>query len=404
MSTFDSPFDSPESRPEPKAQHLPALNHETLISPLVATQLQTIIATFHTRYPTGYVTAELLTIHQNQFVVRALIYCGHTCLASAMAASQDLERAEDRAKLRAIATVFAQHSSSQSSTSHSISQQSSFDPSHLGPSHLGPSHLGRPPELGDFSSESLSSPSVTPSHEIRSGSRSPVSSASLPQSFSPLHPPDQPSAKTGFTHSIPAPSGDGDEGGLTHSPEPLSPNHPDLNPLDSEHTTVEEPDAPPVQEGAIGDRKNEALAGKESDRPTSPQPASPSSDGSPISDVPSSSDYPSSSEKVQTPALRKSKKESKRSSKSSRPASAASTDSSPVASAMAGVSDLSDIIAKTSVELKRLGWSDAQGRDYLKQAYGKRSRQQLTDPELLDFLRYLEAQPSPYPNAQNPEA
>jgi len=56
--------------------------------------------------------------------------------------------------------------------------------------------------------------------------------------------------------------------------------------------------------------------------------------------------------------------------------------------------DLSDIIAQTSVELKRLGWTNAQGRTHLQQTYGKRSRQQLTDEELLDFLNYLQSQPS----------
>lgn len=55
--------------------------------------------------------------------------------------------------------------------------------------------------------------------------------------------------------------------------------------------------------------------------------------------------------------------------------------------------DLSDIIAQTSVELKRLGWSEARGRNYLQRTYGKRSRQQLTDEELLDFLHYLQAEP-----------
>ncbi len=57
--------------------------------------------------------------------------------------------------------------------------------------------------------------------------------------------------------------------------------------------------------------------------------------------------------------------------------------------------DLSDIIAQTSVEIKRLRWTEAQGRQYLQKAYGKRSRQQLTDAELLDFLQFLEVQPSP---------
>lgn len=56
--------------------------------------------------------------------------------------------------------------------------------------------------------------------------------------------------------------------------------------------------------------------------------------------------------------------------------------------------DLSDIIAQTSVELKRLGWNEVQGRTHLMATYGKRSRQQLTDEELLEFLDYLKSQPS----------
>lgn len=54
--------------------------------------------------------------------------------------------------------------------------------------------------------------------------------------------------------------------------------------------------------------------------------------------------------------------------------------------------DLSDVIAQTDVELRRLGWTSAQGRDYLEKTYGKRSRQQLTDDELMSFLLYLEEQ------------
>ncbi|MEM6868859.1 MAG: hypothetical protein AAF528_10815 [Cyanobacteria bacterium P01_C01_bin.121] len=55
--------------------------------------------------------------------------------------------------------------------------------------------------------------------------------------------------------------------------------------------------------------------------------------------------------------------------------------------------DLSDVIAQTDVELTRLGWTNTQGREYLEKTYGKRSRQQLTDEELMSFLLYLEEQP-----------
>ncbi|MEM8637744.1 MAG: hypothetical protein AAGG51_02845 [Cyanobacteria bacterium P01_G01_bin.54] len=60
-----------------------------------------------------------------------------------------------------------------------------------------------------------------------------------------------------------------------------------------------------------------------------------------------------------------------------------------------GTIDFTDIIARTNLEMKRLGWTNEQGRSYLLQTYGKRSRQRLDDNELLEFLSYLESQPDP---------
>lgn len=54
--------------------------------------------------------------------------------------------------------------------------------------------------------------------------------------------------------------------------------------------------------------------------------------------------------------------------------------------------DFSDIIAQTNLELKRLGWTSEQGRKHLLETYGKRSRQLLTDEELVEFLDYLKSQ------------
>jgi len=55
--------------------------------------------------------------------------------------------------------------------------------------------------------------------------------------------------------------------------------------------------------------------------------------------------------------------------------------------------DLSDAIARTSVKLKRLNWVISKDANTRKQ-YGKRSRQELTDEEMLEFLHYLESQPT----------
>ncbi|MCC0176947.1 hypothetical protein I4641_08135 [Waterburya agarophytonicola K14] len=50
---------------------------------------------------------------------------------------------------------------------------------------------------------------------------------------------------------------------------------------------------------------------------------------------------------------------------------------------------------KTDIEIKRLGWTKEYGQDFLKSHYGKLSRLYLTDEQLLEFLQYLESQPSP---------
>ena len=54
----------------------------------------------------------------------------------------------------------------------------------------------------------------------------------------------------------------------------------------------------------------------------------------------------------------------------------------------------SELLAQTNIELKRLGWTSAEGKPILQDRYNKTSRQALTDEELSDFLEYLKKQPS----------
>jgi len=56
--------------------------------------------------------------------------------------------------------------------------------------------------------------------------------------------------------------------------------------------------------------------------------------------------------------------------------------------------DFSDVLMETDVELRRLGWDSKKGREHLKRTYSKRSRQELSETELYDFLAYLKTQPS----------
>jgi hypothetical protein len=71
----------------------------------------------------------------------------------------------------------------------------------------------------------------------------------------------------------------------------------------------------------------------------------------------------------------------------SEPAFEETATSSPV--------DRSSEIARIGVEIKRLGWNNKQGSDYLQRTYGKKTRHELSDEQLLSFLQYLESQPSP---------
>lgn len=53
-----------------------------------------------------------------------------------------------------------------------------------------------------------------------------------------------------------------------------------------------------------------------------------------------------------------------------------------------------NIIAQTSQELLRLGWSSTDGKKHLDATYGKTSRTYLSDSELIDFLEYLKSLPA----------
>lgn len=54
--------------------------------------------------------------------------------------------------------------------------------------------------------------------------------------------------------------------------------------------------------------------------------------------------------------------------------------------------DFSQVIDQTTIELKRLGWTQEQGKKYLLETYGKKSRHLLSDQELIEFLTYLQTQ------------
>lgn len=56
-----------------------------------------------------------------------------------------------------------------------------------------------------------------------------------------------------------------------------------------------------------------------------------------------------------------------------------------------------NLIGNIDAEMHRLGWTVEEGREHLMRYYGKRSRLQLTEEELDNFLLYLQLTDTPVP-------
>jgi hypothetical protein len=56
--------------------------------------------------------------------------------------------------------------------------------------------------------------------------------------------------------------------------------------------------------------------------------------------------------------------------------------------------DLSDVIAQIGAQIDRIGWTKKQGSTYLQDTYNKKTRVELTDEELFEFLDYLKSLPA----------
>ena len=267
-----------------------------------------MLSQFQTRYPTGSLVSELLTISQGRFIVRVSAQVEGVTRATGMAAAETLELAEDRARSRALAVLgiepgpILQHSKPEVEAALAPEEQIQIN--------------------ATFSSD-------------RSFTITPELNDLADSSFAPL--PQDDNQEREFQ--------------AESSPHPKSRQH--LLPSNNTPAVVEDLE--------ITDDQNE-----------------------------SSGEAPNPLDKV-TPLL---------------PLNYSSQDTSwleprdfEIEKKISVPMDLSDAIARTGVEIKRLKWNNQQGREYLKQKYGKRSRQELTDEEMLEFLRYLESQPSPLGNS-----
>lgn len=337
-----------------------------LINP---SSLSTLIAQFQAHYPMGSLTSELLTIHEGSFVVRAVACIGGNPLATGMASATDLEQAEDRAKVRALTALGVNIYPS------AIQRQGAAYP--LSPAFSQP--VGSP----------LPSPAPPPQSHFGQSSFDQNSLSSLETSQDTFDTAISSSATVSTTVSTDVPGTDiSSVESSAYAPEAYTP---EAYTPEAYTPEIQLPSSEDWSLGAdelVSETAELDFYATPSSTPTASMDALSTDATFPESSEPS----PSPPEAVKTASSKA--KSPKRKAASSEPHLEPLADTKPLTTTDLEEADRSGEIARIGVEMKRLGWTTEQGRNYLKRTYGKRSRQELDDSELLDFLRYLETLPS----------
>lgn len=401
--------------------------------------MQSLFAQFQTRYPSGGLVTELLTIHDGNYVVRALVNVGDRAIATGMAAAPTVEAAEDQARLRAL-QVF-----NQLSNPIALTESPTLTPQFL-PTGLplqpnmpipAAANVSVSPNLNAATNASISAPlnaaantATSSPHPIQSPvvptpingatgmastpstvTAQPVASSASqatkaknainPSSSSAASVPDTsdwsvdlsaaPDSTLPTNFSITSVS-------AKTSPKPVADLYAAATEA-SEENVVQPWEASSTSDldqpqSSISTMQNDPVQNDDvqNDTASDDHQAIPFFGDDPLEPEFPAEDFASPMEDEAAVSAKSTKAKPAKSAKSTKTSSSkASANSAPASQ----VIDRSDEIAQIDVEMRRLGWSKQDGRQHLEQTYNKRSRQQLTDDELLAFLAYLQAQPSP---------
>ncbi|MBN3905409.1 MAG: hypothetical protein HWQ35_02100 [Nostoc sp. NMS1] len=292
-----------------------------------------MLAQFQSLYPKGSLISELVQIFQGKYIVRASVQIEGVTRATGMAAAETVEAAEDQARTRALIV-------------------------------LGITNANAPPESVAFSSNSISPAQLNPSLDTKGGlSESTYSSAKDGDFVGSQWPAVNdkeisipPSKVRNIKPEVLTTSNEQYEYSSA-APLPSDTYNQDLGQNFSVTANRELEFDPPVENLEItfsNEPENQTFPAISANNvtPFTPRSYSPQED-------------------VATPTVTGKRKKK----------------AEPV--------DLSDVIAKTDVELQRLNWTPEQGREHLIKTYGKRGRTLLTEEELHGFLQYLQSQPDP---------
>ena len=326
-----------------------------------------MLAQFHSRYPTGSLISELLTIYQGKFVVRVVVQIDGVTRASGMAAAETLESAEDKARSRALAAMPI--------------EQTPSSPITTIPNQPAPAAMPEPPLPKVFVSEPVAqifnpSPAIAtePVQEVYEAAQNPRAPflAGVVQPYAPPAESEPALATTSVVQSTNKrsaltsnpPEAEEDvfgEFGLSSYPQTESTGTPIVA---SSNVT---PIAPPSYQPQLGIESQTQT--------NTSEPIDLSDDFAAID--------------VQLKELRwKPEIESKFLQRNYGKSSRQELTPEQVQEFRRYL----ELFSQTDRELRKLSWSNEKGRTYLAQTYNKKSRQELTYEQLQEFLEYLHSE------------
>lgn len=316
--------------------------------------LHPLFVQLQTRYPTSGLLTELVQMHADHFVVRAIVQLGNMTLATSLAAATTVEQAEDQARLRVL-TLLGIHADIQPA---SIANR---------PGEPFPS-ASTPLAALDRTFKEMTLPPV----RIDRGVRPDVPPSALPDGAAAIA---APLTFPGLEFE-PVPSTDVPKASF---PTPAS---------ESPVRTLD--DLQLVQESAFDEVLPDQISPIRDDVPYDALPYDEEPDDEPEPRFEEEPDRAiDTHDSLPTVA-----EETASKSKPRKPGTSKEPTTTEANSPTSGSRDLSSLISQIGVEIDRIGWSKRQGSTYLQKTYGKKTRSELTDDELEDFLTYLNTQPS----------
>ncbi|BAY12448.1 hypothetical protein [Calothrix sp. NIES-2098] len=290
-----------------------------------------MLAQFQSLYPKGSLISELVQIFQGKYIVRASVQIEGVIRATGLAAAETVEAAEDQARNRALMVL---------GIANTPAETAAFSSPVTSPVQTNPS-LSKTRGVNESAYSSTKEPDFASSEWSVTSSKEVFTPPSSEQH-------SQPNSLTTDKEKLPID---------THSTSKSDIYSQDFNRNFPLSTNLEAQFDTPIENLELTSASQPENPPLTAVTPSNVTPFTPRS-------------YSSSDDATAPTGTGKKKKKSE-----------------PV--------DLSDVIAKTDVELQRLGWTPEQGREHLIKTYGKRGRTLLTEDELHGFLKYLESQPTP---------